>query len=68
VILFATRPPVQDSAQLEPGQSKTVTFEITEPILRYWNKELKHVSEKGEFQVFIGKSSACKPFASFNLV
>jgi beta-glucosidase len=57
-----------EKIELEPGQSKTVTFEITEPILRYWNKELKHVSEKGEFQVFIGKSSACKPFASFNLV
>ena len=52
---------------LAPGESKTVSFEITEPMLRYWNKELKHTSEKGEFQVFIGKDSTCKPFASFIL-
>ena len=52
---------------LAPGESKTVSFEITEPMLRYWNKDLCHVAEKGEFQVFIGKDSTCKPFASFFL-
>ena len=57
-----------EKIELKPGESKTVSFEITEPMLRYWTKELKHVSEKGEFQVFIGKDSTCKPFASFNLI
>ena len=57
-----------EKIELKPGESKTVSFEITEPMLRYWTKELKLVSEKGEFQVFIGKDSTCKPFASFNLI
>ncbi|MBO5286837.1 MAG: beta-glucosidase BglX [Clostridia bacterium] len=56
-----------EKIELAPGESKTVSFEITEPMLRYWTQSLKHVSEKGEFQVFIGKDSTCRPFASFNL-
>ena len=58
----------ESERQVKPGENKTVSFEITEPMLRYWTKELKHVSEKGEFHVFIGKDSTCKPFASFNLI
>ena len=57
-----------EKIELMPGEEKVVKFEITEPMLRYWNKELKHVSEKGEFEVFIGKDSNCKSFAKFNLV
>ena len=57
-----------EKIELDVGEAKTVSFEITEPMLRYWNKELKHVSEKGEFEVFIGKNSDCKSFAKFNLV
>ena len=57
-----------EKIELMPGEEKTVTFEITEPMLRYWNKDLKHVSEKGEFEVFIGKNSDCESFAKFNLV
>lgn len=57
-----------EKIELAPGEEKTVSFEITEPMLRYWNKDLKHVSEKGAFEVFIGKDSTCKPFASFQLI
>jgi beta-glucosidase len=57
-----------EKIELKPGESKTVSFEITEPMLRYWTQALKHVSEKGEFQVFIGKDSSCASFASFNLI
>ena len=57
-----------EKIELMPNESKTVSFEITEPMLRYWNKNLQHVSEKGEFQVFIGKDSTCHPFASFMLI
>ena len=53
---------------LDVGEEKTVSFEITEEMLKYWNRDLKFVAENGEFQVFIGKNSACKPFASFMLV
>ncbi|MBO4982981.1 MAG: beta-glucosidase BglX [Clostridia bacterium] len=52
---------------LDVGEEKTVSFEITEEMLKYWNRDLKFVAEKGEFQVFIGKDSTCKPFASFML-
>ncbi len=57
-----------EKIELDVGEEKTVSFEITEPMLRYFNQKLEHVSEKGEFQVFIGKDSTCKPFASFQLV
>ncbi len=57
-----------EKIELDIGEEKTVSFEITEPMLRYFTQKLEHVSEKGEFEVFIGKDSACQPFAKFNLV
>ena len=57
-----------EKIELDAGEEKTVSFEITEEMLKYWNRDLKFVAEKGEFQVFIGKDSSCKPFASFMLV
>lgn len=57
-----------EKIELDAGEEKTVSFEITEPMLRYWNQKLQHVSEKGEFEVFIGKDSSCKSFAKFNLI
>lgn len=44
---------------LAPGETKTVTFEITEPDLSFFDAE-KHswVCEPGEFQALIGASSA----------
>ena len=57
-----------EKIELDIGEEKTVSFEITEPMLRFWTQKLEHVSEKGEFEVFIGKDSTCAPFAKFNLV
>ncbi|MBQ4510243.1 MAG: glycoside hydrolase family 3 C-terminal domain-containing protein, partial [Clostridia bacterium] len=57
-----------EKIELDVGKSKVVSFEINEEMLKYWNKELNFVAEKGEFQVFIGKDSTCQPFASFNLI
>ncbi len=57
-----------EKIELDVGEEKTVSFEITEPMLRYWTQSLKHVSEKGEFEVFIGKDSTCAPFAKFELI
>lgn len=57
-----------EKIELDVGEEKTVSFEINEEMLKYWNKELKFVAEKGEFQVFIGKDSTCMPFAKFNLI
>lgn len=57
-----------EKIELDVGETKTVSFEINEEMLKYWNKELKFVAEKGEFEVFIGKDSDCKPFARFELI
>ncbi len=57
-----------EKIELDVGEEKVVEFNITEETLKYWNKEIKFVAESGEFEVFIGKDSTCKPFASFELV
>jgi beta-glucosidase len=52
---------------LKKGESKTVTFTIDEKMLRFYNADLKHVSEKGGFQVYIGTSSAATESVQFTL-
>lgn len=42
---------------LEPGESKDVTFELTEEDLKFYNAELHYVAEPGEFAVLIGTNS-----------
>ena len=42
---------------LEGKASQTVTFEITEEMVRFYGKDLQEHSEKGEFEIFIGKNS-----------
>ena len=57
-----------EKIELDVGEEKTVEFEITEETLKFWTKDMKFEAENGKFDVFIGKSSACTPFASFELV
>jgi len=52
---------------LKKGESKTVTFTIDEKTLLFYNADLKHVSEKGSFQVFIGTNSSIENSATFQL-
>ena len=52
---------------LKKGETKTVSFIIDEKMLRFYNADLKHASEKGTFQVFIGTSSATENSVSFQL-
>ena len=56
-----------EKIELDVGEEKTVSFEINEEMLKFWNKDMKFVAENGKFEVFIGKDSRCKPFASFEL-
>ncbi len=42
---------------LEPGESKTVTFNITPEDLKFYNYDLKYVWEPGEFEIMIGGNS-----------
>ena len=52
---------------LKKGESKTVTFTIDEKMLRFYNADLKYLSEKGSFQVFIGTNSSIENSATFQL-
>ena len=57
-----------EKIELDVGEEKTISFEITEEMLKFWNKDMNFVAENGKFEVFIGKDSNCTPFASFELI
>ncbi len=42
---------------LEPGETKTVEFEITPEKLAFYNAEMKRIVEPGEFEIMVGTSS-----------
>ena len=52
---------------LKKGESRTLEFMINEEDLRFYTPDLKRISEPGEFEVFIGTSSANVKKASFTL-
>jgi beta-glucosidase len=43
--------------ELQPGETKTVTFTITPEDLKFYNFDLKYDWEPGEFQIMIGANS-----------
>lgn len=53
---------------LEPGESRTVRFEITPELMSHYNSYLQFVAEPGEFIVSIGADSRTRNSASFILV
>ncbi len=52
---------------LKAGESKTITFTLTENDLKFYNSDLKFVAEPGDFKVFIGTNSRDVKEASFTL-
>ena len=56
-----------EKISLEPGESKTVTFEITPELMSHYNSDLEFVAEPGEFIVYVGTDSRTKNSASFIL-
>ena len=52
---------------LQPGESREVSFEISEEMLRFYDINMEYVSEPGEFQVFIGSDSAAENMEHFVL-
>ena len=54
--------------ELDAGESKTVLFDITVDDLKYYNYDLKHVAEPGDFKVFIGGNSRDVKEAEFKLL
>src|SRR5690606_6440940 len=53
--------------ELEPGASKTVTFNITSELLEFYNADKKWVAEPGEFEVMVGVNSLDLKSAKFEL-
>ena len=53
---------------LRKGESKQISFTITEEKLKFFNNDLKLVSEPGAFKLFIGTSSDAVQEADFSLV
>ena len=52
---------------LKAGESKTVSFDITVNDLKYYNYDLKYVTEPGDFKIFIGGNSRDVKEADFKL-
>lgn len=53
---------------LTAGESKTVSFKITEEDLKFYNTALKFIAEPGDFNVFIGGNSRDVLTEKFTLV
>jgi beta-glucosidase len=53
---------------LKPGESRKVNFTIGVNDLKFYNSDLKWVSEPGDFKVFIGTNSSDVKEASFKLL
>lgn len=43
--------------ELNPNETKTVTFKITPENLKIWDINMKHVVEPGKFEIMVGNSS-----------
>jgi beta-glucosidase len=52
---------------LKKGETKHVTFTITEDMLKFFNADLKFAAEPGDFNVFIGTNSRDVSAAQFSL-
>lgn len=52
---------------LKKGESKRISFTIKPEDLKFYNSELKFVSEPGDFEVYVGNSSNANLSAKFTL-
>ena len=52
---------------LAVGESKEVSFEITPDMLKFYNADLKHIIEPGDFQIMIGTNSKEVEALNFNV-
>ena len=53
---------------LAPGEEQTVSFEITQDMLRFYDINMERIAEKGSFIIFIGHDSTAGNSAEFRLV
>ena len=52
---------------LEPGETKTVQFTITEDLLQFYDSNMKYTAEAGTFTVYMGADSRTQNKAVFTL-
>lgn len=57
-----------EKVALSAGEKKTITFTITEEMLRFYDRNMNYVSEPGEFKVYVGGNSDAELSAGFQLV
>ena len=72
-IVSSSARPIQElldfcKVSLDAGEQKTVTFEITEPRLRFWDAHNNYISEAGEFSLFVGYADHPIISDSFTLI
>ena len=53
--------------ELAPGESKQVSFTLTEADLKFYNSKQQWDAEPGTFHVYIGGDSSAKEKRSFEL-
>lgn len=66
-----TRPVLElkkfQQVNLKAGESKTVSFDISEEDLKFYNADLKYAAEPGDFKLFIGPNSKDLKESKFKL-
>lgn len=53
---------------LKQGETKTISFQITENDLKFYNSNLDFIAEPGTFQVFVGTNSDTNLMKTFELI
>lgn len=54
--------------EIKKGETKKVTFKLTENDLKFYNSNLDFVAETGDFEVFVGTNSVTNLKSKFELV
>jgi beta-glucosidase len=61
VVSSVTRPVIElkgfQRITLQPGETKTVSLEITPERLSFWNIDMQRVVEPGDFLIMVGPNS-----------
>ena len=71
LVASTTRPVIElkgfEMVALQPGETREVTFTITNDLLKFYNAEKKWTSEPGEFRLMVGGNSVDLKTETFRL-
>lgn len=57
-----------EKISLKPSESRTVTFTVTEDLLKFHRGDMSYGSEPGKFHLFIGNDSSVEDYVEFELI